>query len=178
MCSRFSVNLLNMVTNVFHFIKTFFHSFNLFVPNCDRHSSEFVHKGSFLFDNISFVRDRFCLVIFKKNHAMNCDTLINLNIVNILCVGTGVLLSLASRQKSAVTSKASLICVAVFTQFTLPSVLWKENVVSLHGSPLLTLLTTLPLYFFGEKQKASIFFTFSWIVNEKYSDPLAFCLLG
>ena len=89
-----------------------------------------------------------------------------------------VLLSLALRQKSAVASKASLICVAVFTQFTLSSVLWKENVVSLHGSPLSTLLTTLPLCFFGEKQKASIFFTFSWIVNEKYSDPLALCLLG
>ena len=74
--------------------------------------------------------------------------------------------------------KASLICVAVCTQFTLSSVLWKENVVSLHGSPLSTLLTTLPLCFFGEKQKASIFFTFSWIVNEKYSDPLALCLLG
>ena len=38
--------------------------------------------------------------------------------------------------------KASLICVAVFTQITLLSVSWKENFVTLHGSPLLTLLTT------------------------------------
>ena len=32
--------------------------------------------------------------------------------------------------------------------------------------------------FFCEKHKAFIFFTFSWIVNEKYSDRLALWLLG
>ena len=155
-------------TNVFDFIKTFFHSFNLFVPNCDGHSSEFVHKGSFFFDKISFVRDRFCLVISKKKDAMNCDILINLNIVKILRV----------HHCSTVASEISLICVAVFTQITLSSVSWKENFVSLHGSPLSTLLTTLALCFFGEKHKAFIFFSFSWIVNEKYSDPLALLFTG
>ena len=83
-----------------------------------------------------------------------------------------------SQQKSTFASKASLICVAVFTHITFSSVAWTENFVNLHGVPLSALLSTFDLCFLGEKHKAFIFFSFSWIVNEKYSDPFALTFTG
>ena len=75
-----------------------------------------------------------------------------------------------SQEKSTFASKASLICVAAFTHITSSAVAWTENLVSLHG-PLSALLSTFDLCFLGEKHNPFILFYFSWIVNEKYSDP-------
>ena len=83
-----------------------------------------------------------------------------------------------SQEKSTFASKASLICVAEFTHITSSSVAWKENLVSLHGVPVSALLSTFDLCFLGEKHNAFVLFSFSWIVNEKYSDPLALTFTG
>ena len=57
----------------------------MLVPNCDWNISNFVNKGSFSFDKISFCWERLCFVFSKKNHTTNCVSLMNLNMVKIFC---------------------------------------------------------------------------------------------
>ena len=82
------------------------------------------------------------------------------------------------QEKSTFGSKALLVCLAAFTHITFSSVAWTENFVNLLGVPLSALLSTFDLCFLGVKHNAFILFSFSWIVNEKYSVPFALAFTG